>query len=328
MKFSVIVPVYNAEKYLGRCIESIQKQSYTNWELILIDDGSNDSSWKIIKDYINMDYRIHGISQKNSGPGIARNVGIEHSNGEYIVFIDADDYIDKDYLLLLAPKAKQNDLVFIDVVQVNSKGKVIRDEKMSIYNEFQKETFLRSMMTGKIPWGGVRKAVSLDLLNKYKIRYTDLKIGEEAQFSFQTVYNANTIGFLSEKPVYMYEVHETSQSTLKIDDPWGDTFETMRNQLIDLNLYNKFATTLNSFNISSTIVSIDRITKYYNGEERRLMIKKRFKTYEKRMDNKYGIELKSLTYKAKVFIPFLKIGWIFPIVLCSKIRTSVNKIKK
>lgn len=327
MKFSVIVPVYNAEKYLDRCIKSIQKQSYNNWELILVDDGSSDGSWGIIKNYSNIDKRIYGINQNNSGPGIARNIGIEHAKGDYVVFVDSDDYIDIDYLALLVPKAKQNNLVFIDVVQVNCKGKVIREEKMSIYKDWMKEKFLRSMITGKIPWGGVRKAVSLELLNKYKIRYTDLKIGEEAQFSFQTVYNADTIGFLSEKPVYMYEVHEISQSTIKIDDPWGDTFETMKKQLIDLKLYNKFATTLNSFNVSSTIVSIDRITKYYHGEERKIMIKERVKTYAKRMDNKYGIELKSLTYKAKLFVPFLKMGWISPIVLCSEIRTGINKIK-
>lgn len=86
MKISVIVPVYNAEKFLNNCIESVVHQSYTNWELLLIDDGSSDSSAEIMKAACKNDARIKEFHQKNAGPGIARNKGIEIATGDYIVF--------------------------------------------------------------------------------------------------------------------------------------------------------------------------------------------------------------------------------------------------
>jgi len=101
MKISVIVPVYNAEKFLNNCIESVVHQSYTNWELLLIDDGSSDSSAEIMKAACKNDARIKEFHQKNAGPGIARNKGIEIATGDYIVFLDADDYIDSEYFALL-----------------------------------------------------------------------------------------------------------------------------------------------------------------------------------------------------------------------------------
>lgn len=325
MKFSIIVPVYNSQYYLERCIISIQNQSYHNWELILVDDGSKDDSWNIICKYMKNDARIRGIHQENKGPGIARNTAIDVATGDYVVFVDSDDYIDLDYLSFLEPKAKQNDLVFIDVVQVNCKGKIINEEKMSVYKELSKEKILRFMMTGKIPWGGVRKCVKLSLLNDKKIRYSDLKIGEEALFSFKSLYFSEKIGFLFEKPVYMYEVHKGSQSTIKVDDPWGGTFIILRQYLIENGLYSKFADTMNAFNISSTIVSIDRIVQYYSGEDRKNRLKKCVKNFKYRFDYNYGIDKNSLVLKAEVFIPFLKFECIFPIVIASKIKRIIRE---
>ena len=92
-KLSIIVPVYNVEKYLKVCIDSILKQSYTQFELILVDDGSSDESGNICDDYAKLDKRIVVIHQTNKGVSTARNVGIKHSKGEYISFVDADDFI-------------------------------------------------------------------------------------------------------------------------------------------------------------------------------------------------------------------------------------------
>lgn len=91
---SIIVPVYNIEKYLGRCIDSVLAQSFQNWQLILVDDGSTDTSAEICDVYANQDSRISVIHQKNSGVSAARNQGIHSSCGEYISFIDGDDWVD------------------------------------------------------------------------------------------------------------------------------------------------------------------------------------------------------------------------------------------
>lgn len=95
---SIIVPVYNVEKVIGRCIDSIRRQTYQDWELILVDDGSCDNSGKECDSYALMDERIHVAHQSNQGPSAARNVGINCAKGNYFCFIDSDDYVESHYL--------------------------------------------------------------------------------------------------------------------------------------------------------------------------------------------------------------------------------------
>lgn len=97
-KISVIVPVYNVEKYLSECIESILKQSYTDFELLLIDDGSSDSSGMICEQYASLDNRIIVVHQENAGVSVARNKGLSMATGKYITFIDSDDWVKEAYL--------------------------------------------------------------------------------------------------------------------------------------------------------------------------------------------------------------------------------------
>ena len=92
---SVVVPIYNVERYLDRCIESIVNQTYTNLEILLIDDGSPDHCPEMCDEWAKKDHRIRVIHKKNAGQGMARNTGIENASGEYICFFDSDDYIDK-----------------------------------------------------------------------------------------------------------------------------------------------------------------------------------------------------------------------------------------
>lgn len=93
---SIIVPVYNAEKYLDKCISSILEQTYHNIELILVNDGSTDKSEQICIEYAKNDNRIIYLKQSNAGPSASRNNGISRSKGDYIQFLDADDYLDKN----------------------------------------------------------------------------------------------------------------------------------------------------------------------------------------------------------------------------------------
>lgn len=99
-KISIVIPVYNGERYIRRAIEGVLAQTFTDWELILVDDGSRDASGVICDEYAGE--RIHVVHQKNGGVSAARNAGIELAQGEYIAFVDADDIIGKDYLANLA----------------------------------------------------------------------------------------------------------------------------------------------------------------------------------------------------------------------------------
>lgn len=97
-RISIIVPVYNVEKYVGRCMESITAQSYSNIEIIVVDDGTTDNSRNICEKYSNIDPRIKLISQSNQGLSGARNTGLQYVTGDYIAFVDSDDYIEKTYI--------------------------------------------------------------------------------------------------------------------------------------------------------------------------------------------------------------------------------------
>lgn len=152
---SVIIPIYNADKYLVRCLESIRHQSYSCFEVIMVDDGSSDNSGEICDQYALKDDRFKVIHKVNEGAGLSRNVGIDKAQGDYIVFIDADDYITPQYFSMLS--THNEDVVFIDINYVAEDGEFLRKENMSNFMNVELETILRCNMTGKLMWGGVEK---------------------------------------------------------------------------------------------------------------------------------------------------------------------------
>lgn len=323
MKLSVIVPVYNAEKYLEKCILSVIHQSYNNWELILVDDGSKDSSSRIIDEYAMKDSRIITIHQQNAGPGNARNNGIQKATGDYVIFLDSDDYIDKDYFSLLVPKAEKADVVFIDVLQISPEGKVLSKELISTYKEWSKDKILRSQMTGKIPWGGVRKTVRRSILMDNNIKYTDHTVGEEALYSFRVVHTAKSVGFLDEKPVYYYVNHDGSQSKTIMDDPWGEVVDTIADYLKENGLYEEYKSTVNAFVITAAVISIDKINLNYNGIEKKKYLKKRINTFLQKYNRDAFVDKDSMNIKAKIFIPFITKGIVWPVVLSSNLKKII-----
>ena len=118
---SVIVPVYNVAEYVEECIVSIVNQTYKNLQIIVIDDGSTDKSIDICKKYVKNDFRIEIVSQKNMGVSVARNTGLSHAKGEFVTFIDSDDYVDNDYIeTLIRHVDDKTDLVCCNIP--NKKG--------------------------------------------------------------------------------------------------------------------------------------------------------------------------------------------------------------
>jgi len=107
-KFSVIIPVYNAEKWLRQCIDSVLAQTFTDFELLLIDDGSTDASGAICDEYARKCLNISVLHKQNGGVSSARNLGLDNAKGEFIAFIDADDYVDPDYLETLLPRSGED----------------------------------------------------------------------------------------------------------------------------------------------------------------------------------------------------------------------------
>ena len=123
-KITVIIPVYNAGKYLRKCLDSIVMGQYSDWECILVDDGSKDDSLSICEEYANKDSRFRVFHQINAGASAARNVGLDNAKGEYITFIDADDWVSSNYLF--AVEKCDSDLILLETKHVNKEGEIIR----------------------------------------------------------------------------------------------------------------------------------------------------------------------------------------------------------
>lgn len=297
MKISVIVPVYNAANYIAKCIQSVQNQTFSSWELILIDDGSQDNSLDIIRRFAIEDDRIKVIHQENSGAGMARNNGIENAIGDYIVFLDSDDYISEKYLSLLS--SHNEDVVFIDVEAVDEGGNVVRREYLSQYKNMDKDDFMRAQMTGKINWGGVRKAVKRKIIDTNNIRYSDHKVGEEALFTYSSVFNSKTIGFI-EKPVYFYIQRADSLSHAKIDDPWGEVALALKAKTKENGSYIKYANTINAFLLTAAAVSSDRLAMNYSREVYNNKMNILYASLVANIDNDFPIDYRHMSMKAIV----------------------------
>ena len=170
IELSVIVPVYNSQNYLRKCVESILNQTFKNLELILVNDGSSDQSAELCEEYEERDDRVRVIHKKNGGASSARNAGIEAAKGAFIAFVDADDYIEPNLYELVMPKAYHNDIVFFHYT-IEKEGK-------------EKQIYQRKLMELK------------NNSHNFMLFYTDNKCGEESilsVFSWRSIYNADLI---------------------------------------------------------------------------------------------------------------------------------------
>ena len=168
---SIIVPVYNVEKYLERCINSLISQTYNNIEILLIDDGSTDKSGKIIDEMCLKDDRLKVFHKKNGGVSSARNYGLKKSNGKFVTFVDSDDYVDKDYIKVLAKYQSEGDydIVISNAIDFNEciEEKNVRESRKTIAldkNQSVRE-FLKGTLFSSVCWGRLYKR---DIINNIR----------------------------------------------------------------------------------------------------------------------------------------------------------------
>ena len=133
---SVIVPIFNAGAYLAKCIESLIHQPYTALQIILVNDGSTDDSLAIAQQYAAQDSRIEVYTQTNRGQSVARNLGLQYAKGEYISFVDADDYVDNDFYTVLMQRIGDLDCVQIGYKRVSAQGKVLLEKLPKHFHQF------------------------------------------------------------------------------------------------------------------------------------------------------------------------------------------------
>lgn len=210
MYISIIVPIYNSEKYLDRCISSIINQTYPNYELILVNDGSTDSSLAICEKWKSIDKRIRIINQCNSGTSTSRQRGTECARGEYIAFIDSDDYIDYYYLERLVGKAvlTSADMVCCNHFEVRdsveNRINDMNDCSITSRNEMMNDFFV---MKGYlcVAWG---KIIRRELLQS-RGSFPKITYGEDVYMLFSIITNCNRVELL-EYAGYYYFRHSNS----------------------------------------------------------------------------------------------------------------------
>lgn len=211
---SVIIPVYNVEKYLPRCLESVINQTYRNIEIIVVDDGSHDNCGKICDEYALKDDRIIVIHKKNAGVSCARNDGIETAKGRYICFVDSDDYVMPDYVEKLYKALVDNDadIVTCDYYR-NAGNELMKDVSADfpfqvIENDCQ-FFYDKSIIEfrAQVPWNKIFKA---DIISENNVRFlSDIPLGEDSLFVIEYIEYAERACFIEEK-LYVYTDSDTS----------------------------------------------------------------------------------------------------------------------
>ena len=234
---SIVVPVYNREKYLDRCLTSLINQTYKNLEIILVDDGSKDKSGEICDRYALIDDRIITIHQKNGGVSKARNTGIDAAHGKYIAFVDADDFISENMYELLVSAAEENasnqvccnafDVLENKTIEV----KHFFDDNCVKGNE---EVFSQLIKSLLIPECADNKALLLQqiwnklylrkLVEKYNIRFdTELRYAEDWLFNINFYRYADNVKFISDHLYYYFRPTEESLSKTFVWESFDNT---------------------------------------------------------------------------------------------------------
>ncbi|MCM1218489.1 MAG: glycosyltransferase family 2 protein [Lachnospiraceae bacterium] len=218
-QISVIIPVYNAAKSLSRCIDSLQKQKFSDFEVLLIDDGSTDASSAICDEYGHNDVRIKVIHKENGGVSSARNMGIDIASGKWITFVDSDDWIEGDFLSIPV-KYENYDIVLCNYIQLLQNG-VRNDivfEQIETNSDNYKDTICKYINQDILrgPWS---KFFKLDWIKRYNIRYDgQLSFAEDMIFNLHCLCRTNQIAFANKGSyVYCYPQNFSSIQKYKID---------------------------------------------------------------------------------------------------------------
>ena len=237
---SVVLPIYNVEQYLDRCLRSIVNQTYGNLEIILVDDGSPDNCPKMCEDWAKRDSRIKVIHKENAGLGMARNTGIENANGEYICFFDSDDYIALDAIEQAYDTASKTnaDIVLFGFNTVSSNGRIIKqdipDTDKAVYSEKEIQTLLLPNLISPTLGTGIDMKLclsawtgmySLALINDIKWRFvSERQYISEDVYSFLNLYRHVNKAAVLPKALYYYceNVESLSRSYRK------DRFEMIK----------------------------------------------------------------------------------------------------
>lgn len=242
---SIIVPVYNVEMYLRKCVESISSQNYKEWELLLIDDGSPDTSGMICDEYATNNDHIRVFHKENSGVSSARNLGIKEAKGEWITFIDADDFIGEDFFNgLYKPVLEDCQVDFIHGGCTNyENGQITSINQEYEYFVGNDKSKLFSLFRGLV----VSKLFKTEILKKNNLQFDEgMKIAEDMAFTMDYLQYVDMFAFVPERSYY-YRRDNSNSATHRIK--WS-SYQQARYDFI--HLYNSTIDYIHNYDISES----------------------------------------------------------------------------
>lgn len=264
-KVSIIIPFYNAEKFIDKTIESILSQSYENLEVLLINDGSTDNTSAVVNKYITSDNRIKLFEKENGGPSAARNYGLEKITGDYIMFIDADDYIDHNMVEVMV------DLLQDDIQMGMCGYNVIRENNITIKRVPESQCFSQNELFENF---GVlfkqafiqylwNKIYLVKLIKENNIKFDDsIRYGEDILFNLEYLRKLSHIR-ITDKALYHY-IKYNDESITKNYNPalyktWNYIFMKIKNVLNEFDAYNINLTTIEDLYMKRLIACINNL---------------------------------------------------------------------
>ena len=224
-KVSIIVPVYNVEKFIERTVKSILSQSYSDWEMLLIDDGSTDSSGEICNKLASECEKIKVIHKPNGGLSSARNEGLCHAKGEIICFLDSDDYVSKDYLECIVHQMKDNDLIYFNAKRVDEAGQFLYDIKYKtdsynlLDNKARFEYIIGVLVNYINGWEVCFRAFLRSVIDEAKLRFESERqvFAEDFLFTLSYVMHCKKIQGV-DRQIYYYTRRENSLMESSVND--------------------------------------------------------------------------------------------------------------
>ena len=206
---SVVVPMYNEQTYIAECLNSIVSQDFSSYEIILVDDGSTDNGLEIAEGILkDTEIRHKIIRQKNRGVGQARNEGIRNSSGEFIVFVDSDDWIKSNHLKCLYNSIKGNDLAFTGLAKIDENKNMIQESRLSAKSISALE-LIELELKMEIPFNFCQIMYRKDLIDHYFSK--TVVYGEDTEFAIKNIINAETVGICNDV-TYFYRQYEGSST--------------------------------------------------------------------------------------------------------------------
>lgn len=326
-KVSIIVPIYNAKKYLARCVKSLTDQTYKNIEIILVDDGSTDGSSELCEKYKDEDRRIVVVHQKNAGVSAARNRGIEIARGDYITFCDADDYYEKDKIeIQLNNLLKQKTDVSIIGIQAdypNGKSRTrFNTGELYLWQEPNTEYMKFLLCDELFPFSQYALLIKRDICKRVRF-WEGKRINEDKLFCYEILKEAKNVSFLSLSK-YHYILQSESATHTKFSEKYFDAVVIAKKMEKEIELLYpewKFYATLNTCRtlISTLKYMLKDKDANYNYSAERMKLITEIKS------NKYRTVIKTFEWKRQLET---RLMLIMPSVYSSLIRAYSYITKK